>query len=141
MFKLLRFYSVASFLAVVATALLIAVFYRQVAIQGIMQLAERNNLALARTALNSVQPELIDYLNTVAQPGLINIGHPSPPPELATAIRSLMRDSSVVRIKIYNHHGMVAFSTKTVQIGTDQRHNPGFISAINASTRPPKKTI
>lgn len=130
MFKLLRFYSIASFVAVLVTALLIALFYRQVAIQGIMQLAERSNLALARTALNSVKPELIDYLDTVAQPGYAHISH-SPPAELAEAIRSLMRDSSVVRIKIYNQHGVVAFSTKTSQIGTDQRNNPGFISAIN----------
>jgi signal transduction histidine kinase len=131
MFKLLRFYSVASFLAVLATALLVGLFYRQVAIQGLMQLAERNNLALARTALNSVKPELIDYLSSVARPGLVSISHYSPPPELAAAIGSLMQDNSVVRIKIYNQHGMVAFSTKTSQIGTDQRNNPGFISAIS----------
>jgi signal transduction histidine kinase len=131
MFKLLRFYSVASFLAVLATALLVGLFYRQVAIQGLMQLAERNNLALARTALNSVKPELIDYLSSVARPGLVSISHYAPPPELAAAIGSLMQDNSVVRIKIYNQHGRVAFSTKTSQIGTDQRNNPGFISAIS----------
>lgn len=131
MFKLLRFYSIASFVAVLATALLIALFYRQVAIQGIMQLAERSNLALARTALNSVRPQLIDYLDAVAQPGYLNISNHSPPPELAEAIRSLMRDNAVVRIKIYNQHGVVVFSTKTSQIGVDQRNNPGFISAIN----------
>lgn len=130
MFKLLRFYSVTSFVAVLATALLIAMFYRQVAIQGIMQLAERSNLALARTALNSVRPVLVDYLNSVAEAGLVNVSH-RPPPELAAAIHSLMHESSVVRIKIYNRHGVVAFSTKTAQIGIDQRNNPGFISAIN----------
>lgn len=131
MFKLLRFYSVASFVAVLATALLIALFYRQVAIQGIMQLAERSNLALARTALNSVRPALTDYLNAVTQPGPVNVSHRPPPPELAAAIHSLMHESSVVRVKIYNRHGVVAFSTKTAQIGADQRDNPGFISAIN----------
>lgn len=131
MFKLLRFYSIASLLAVLATALLIAMFYREVAIQGIMQLAERSNLTLARTALNSVRPVLIDYLDAAAQPGLVDVSHRPPPPELATAIQSLMRESAVVRIKIYNRHGVVAFSTKTSQIGIDQRNNPGFISAIN----------
>lgn len=131
MFKLLRFYSVASFLAILATALLVGLFYREVAIQGVMKLAERNNLALARTALNSVQPQLIDFLHAPAQPGIRNAGHPVPPPELAAAIQGLMRENSVVRIKIYNQRGVVAFSTNTVQIGTDQRDNPGFISAID----------
>lgn len=130
MFKLLRFYSVASFLAVLGTALLVGLFYRHVAIQGIMTLAERNNLALARIALSSVKPELIDYLNRVAQPGFTRVSHPPLPPELAEAIGKLMRDNAVVRIKIYNQHGIVAFSTKTAQIGTDQRDNPGFIAAI-----------
>ncbi len=130
MFKLLRFYSVASFLAVLATALLIGLFYRQIAIHGLMHLAERNNLALARTALNSVKSELIAYLDAVEQSTLVNVSHSSPPPELVEAIRILMRDNSVVRIKIYNQHGMVAFSTKTSQIGSDQHGNPGFVSAI-----------
>src|SRR5574340_498653 len=131
MFKLLRFYSLASFLAVLATALLVGLFYRQVAIQGIMTLAERNNLALARTALSSVKPELIDYLNRVAQPGFARASHASLPPELAVAIGKLMQDNTVARIKIYNQLGVVAFSTRTTQIGTHQRENPGFITAIN----------
>lgn len=131
MFKLLRFYSIASFLAVLGTAVLIAMFYRQVAIQGIMQLAERGNLALARTALNSVKPELVSYLRSMAQAGPLVIDHAGPPPELADAIDQLMSDRSVVRIKIYNRHGRVVFSTKTTQIGTDQSQNPGFVSAIN----------
>jgi signal transduction histidine kinase len=131
MFTLLRFYSVASFLAILATALLIAMLYREVAIQGIMKLAERNNLALARTALNSVQPQLIDFLNAPEQPGVRNVGHRAPPPELAAAIQGLMRDNSVVKIKIFNQRGVVVFSTNTAQIGSDQRNNQGFITAIN----------
>jgi signal transduction histidine kinase len=131
MFKLLRYYSVTSLVAVLATTLLLTWFYRQVAIQGIVQLAERNNLTLARTALNSVRPALNDYLISAAEPGFIKIGHHLPPPELAAAIRTLMRDNSVVRIKIYNQQGVVAFSTKTGQVGRNQRDNPGFISAID----------
>lgn len=131
MFTLLRFYSVASFLAILATALLIAMLYREVAIQGLMKLAERNNMALARTALHSVQPQLIDFLSAPEQPGIRNVGHPAPPPELAAAIEGLMRDNSVVKIKIFNQRGVIAFSTNTTQIGSDQRSNQGFIAAIN----------
>ena len=131
MFTLLRFYSVASFLAILATALLIAMLYREVAIQGLMKLAERNNLVLARTALNSVKPQLIDFLNAPEQPGIRNAGQPAPPPELAAAIQGLMRDNTVVKVQIFDQRGVVAFSTNTAQIGTDQRNNEGFITAIN----------
>ena len=50
MFRLLRYYSVASLIAVLATAVMLTWFYRQVAIEGIVQLAERSNLTLARAA-------------------------------------------------------------------------------------------
>lgn len=131
MFRLLRFYSVASFLATLATALLLGLFYRELAIQGLNHLAVGNNLTLARTALNSVKPALLDYLNSVAEPDFVKVGRRAPPPELAEAIRTLMRDSSVVRIKIYNQFGVVTFSTITGQIGRDQHDNPGFLSAMN----------
>lgn len=131
MFKLLRYYSVASLVAVLATAVLLTWFYRQVAIQGIVQLAERSNLTLARTAMSPIKPALLEFLEVAAD---FHPGSPPPlPSELAGSIYALMQDRSVVRIKIYNRQGVVAFSTKPGQIGNDQSDNQGFISAINGS--------
>ncbi len=131
MFKLFRYYSVASLIAVLATAALLTWFYRQVAIQGIVQLAERSNLTLTRAAMNPIKPMLFQFLETAADfhPGR---NDPPPlPPELAASIQALMQDRSVVRIKIFNRHGVVVFSTKPSQIGDDQNHNEGFNIAIN----------
>ena len=66
MFKLLRYYSVASLVAVLATAVLLTWFYRQVAIQGIVQLAERSNLTLAQVAMNPIKPALLEFLDATA---------------------------------------------------------------------------
>lgn len=131
MFKLLRYYAVASLIAILATVILLTWFYRQVAIQGIVQLVERNNLILAHTAMNPMKPALLEFLDTTVdfQPG--NPIHRQLPPELAESIKSLMRGQSIVRIKIYNRQGVVVFSTKPSQIGHDQRDNAGFIAAIN----------
>ena len=131
MFTLMRFYSIASFLAILATAVVIAMLYRGVAVEGIMKLAERNNLALAQIALNSMKPELIDYLHASTQPGFRNVGYHPPPPEFTAAVGRLMRDNPIVKIKIFNPQGIVVFSTNHAQIGSDQRNNAGFISAIN----------
>lgn len=137
MFKLLRFYSAASFVAVLGTAVLIGLFYRHVAIQEVMHLAQRNNLALAHTALNLVRPSLMNYLEatTYLEPDeprrLVRTSHAPPPEELAHAIQMLMYEPSVYKVKIYNQHGVVAFSTDPTQIGRNQRHNPGFVAAIN----------
>jgi signal transduction histidine kinase len=42
-----------------------------------------------------------------------------------------MQDRTVVRVKIFNRHGVVVFSTKPSQIGDDQNPNEGFNIAIN----------
>ena len=131
MFKLLRYYSVTSLVAVLATAVLLTWFYRQAAIQGIVQLAERSNQALARAALSSMNLGLDDFLNTAADLHPNSTRPPSLPLGLAGSIKSLMQDRSIVRIKIYNRQGVVVYSTRPAQIGSDQSRNPGFLSAIN----------
>ena len=131
MFKLLRFYSIASFISIFVTAALLTLFYRHVTIQGIVRLAERSNLALAQTTLNSVKPALIEYLNSVANLSRHEIAERKLSSELARAVTNLTHETSIVRVKIYNRHGIVAFSTKPSQVGKDQSNNPGFVSAIN----------
>jgi signal transduction histidine kinase len=130
MFKILRYFSIASFISIALAAALLGLFYREVAITGIVHLGEQSNKALAQTALNSVRPELVEYLAAVA-----NIEKESTPvrpfgAELDHAIQGIMNGTTVVRIKIYNQHGIVVFSTKTAQIGRDQHDNPGFLSAL-----------
>jgi len=129
MFKLLRYYTVASFVAVLATVVLLTWFYRQVAIQGISELADRNNVDLAELAMIPIKPALLAFLDTTLDLGP---GGASPPltSELAGSINTLMQDRSVVKIKIYNRHGVVAFSTRPAEVGKDQSRNEGFIAAI-----------
>jgi len=131
MFKLFRYYSAASLVAVLATAVLLTWFYQQVAIQGIAQLAERSNLALTRAAMYPMKPALLEFLNATAELHWNGASHPPLPPELAGSIKTLMQDGFIVRIKILNRKGVVAFSTTPAQIGNDQSRNQGFISAIN----------
>lgn len=130
MFKLLRFYSIASFISIFITAALLTLFYRQVTIQWITQLAEKSNIALAQTALNSFRPALIEHLNSGTNHGPQEIAQRTPSLKLADAVTSLMHETSIVRVKIYNHRGLVAFSSKAGQLGRDQSNNPGFMSAI-----------
>lgn len=131
MFKLLRFYSIASFISIFITAALLTLFYRQVTIQWITQLAEVNNSALAQTALNAIRPALMEYLDTTANADSHGIAPQQFPAELAVAIKNVMRGTAVVRFKIYNRHGVTAFSSNASQIGTDRSETPGFMAAIS----------
>lgn len=128
MFKLLRFYSIASFISIFITAALLTLFYREVTIHWITQLAEKSNAALAQTALNSIRPALMQYLGKDASAGPQKF-----PAELAAAIENVMLDTPAIRFKIYNRNGMVAFSSITSQIGADQSRNAGFMAAIGGT--------
>ncbi|MEO8653957.1 MAG: histidine kinase [Ramlibacter sp.] len=130
MFKLLRYYSAASLVAVLATAVLLTWFYRQVAVAGIVHLAERNNLNLAQVAMNPIKPALLQFLDAAAELGPGSASPPLPP-ELARSISNMMReDSFISRIKIYNRQGVVVFSSAPAQVGDDQSQNEGFITAM-----------
>lgn len=131
MFKLVRYYFVVSLVAVLATLLLLAWFYRQVAIQGIVELTERNNLTLARTALSSMKPDLLDFLRATEHLQPDQPAYPPLPPQLAEPIRNLMFERAVVRVKLYNHRGIVVYSSRHEQIGSDQGRNQGFAMAVS----------
>lgn len=130
MFRLLRYFSVASLVAILATLVVLVWFYRQVAIEGISQLAERGNLVLARTSLNSMKPMLLDYLRATEHLRPDSLERQPLPPDLVLALRNLMLDKAVVRIKLFNRHGTVVYSNQHLQMGSDQRGNAGFRAAI-----------
>jgi signal transduction histidine kinase len=130
-FRILRYFSVSSFFIVAVAAIVLALIYRYVAIKGIVQLGERGNIALAQTALNSLQPHLLGYLAQVEKAGnAADLNLHQPGHTLEREIQQVLRDTTVRRIKIYNRNGIVAFSTKGEQIGHDQSGNPGFITAM-----------
>lgn len=130
MFRMLRYFSLTSFLCILVASLVLMVFFRQVAIREIVSLGERHNIALGKAALMTVRQELIDFLAATAEidPALL----PSYPmnSSLANALRELMTDTTVVRIKIYNHKGRVVFSTNPASTGRDQSDNAGWRAAM-----------
>jgi len=125
-FRLLPFFAVASLIGIVAAAILVALLYRQTAIAALVDLGERQNVALAQTALNSVREQLVAYLHRRDD------GHvtDSDVNALAAAFDAVLHNTGVARIKVYNRHGEVVFSTKRSQVGLQQHDNPAFVSAL-----------
>ena len=135
MFRLMRFYSITSLAGFVVTAALLMVFVRQLVIGDIVQLAQRSTLTVVNSILNSVRSDLVEYLDGVQDAAPHQQVAQQLPARLAAAIVEMMRDGSVVRIKIYNRRGVVVFSTKSDQIGDTQEDNAGFASAVDGKVR------
>lgn len=130
MFKLLRYYAIASLACVLIAAVLLTGLYRTVALEAVVQMAERGNLALGQAVSNSVRGRLVPYIEQVADTSAEGLRAMQLPEDLASAIYNLMRDTSVLKVKIYNRRGRVVFSTTASEIGRDQPDNEGFAAAL-----------
>jgi signal transduction histidine kinase len=128
MFRLLRFYSVASFVIILAAAAILTLFYRQATIHWAEFLAESGNLTLAQTILNSVQPEFNAYLKKNDGTGR-GERRQRPLAGVAADISRMTHGTSVDSVKIYDLNGKVLFSTQANQIGKGADRDPGFLSA------------
>ncbi len=125
---MVRFFSVASLITIVAAATLLTTLYRQVAIHDIVSFGERSNLVVAQGFLNALHAPLVEYLlhEEAHHGGAL-------PVDLAQAIRRLMEDTAVVRIKIYDDEAIVVYSTREDQIGRYVIDNAGYRSAMSGS--------
>jgi Histidine kinase len=131
MFKLLRYYAIASLVCVLVAAVLLTTLYRTVSRDTVVRMAERGNLALGQAVSNSVGGRLVDYIAGVAHLSAPDLRTHALPEELAQAVHDPMRDTSVIKVKVFNLRGRVVFSTDPREIGLDQADNPGFIRAMD----------
>ena len=130
-FRLQRYFSLSALAATLIALILLTLLYREMFESEIIAIGERNNLTLAKTALNTLKPELVKYLNSVQS--ITGKGQKIPPlPEsLQIAIIESMSDINAIRINIYNQNGVIIFSTTPNVIGRNESDNPRFNFAIN----------
>lgn len=125
-----RTYSVVSLVVMAIAAAVMFAHHRAVIIQSIEVIAETSSVTTTRMALHPIRVDLASYIETANRAG----GDPAAvtlPQALQDAIAEMMRDSRVVRIKIYRRDGVVLFSTRTQQIGDVQEANLGFSNAMD----------
>jgi signal transduction histidine kinase len=118
MYRLSRHFSLASLTSIVLATLAITLVYRHMAVTGMAHLSKKINLEVVDTALNPIQPRLLAYLSTVANMDKPRVGFtPYHSAAFEQVVESIMQDVAVTRIKIYNQHGVVVYSTRPIDIG------------------------
>ena len=128
MFNLTRYYSIASLICIIIAAAILGMFYRHESVASLMNVAEDRNAALTRVFGNALWPHFSPLLKRgTADPPINTSG-----PEIANLRRqvvALMKDTSAVKVKIYNLQGVTVFSTEAKQIGDNKYSNAGFLAA------------
>lgn len=133
MFNLSRYFSTVSFILIVLAAGLLGPLYQKLSLQQMQDLAEGRNVAMAQVFQNSLRNSLDALMSDSVGRDVESITQSEEARRLHASVLELMRDTSVIRIKIYNRIGSTVFSTDASQIGESRLDNPGFRAAISGT--------
>lgn len=128
-FKLTRSFATVAGLVMVTAALLLSAFHWTWSLGEMQEMAEQNNVNVARVLANVLwgrDGQLLEEL-AAADPKTLR-GRP----EVATLRDEIMRfvaNAPVYRLKIYDRHGDTIFSTDPEQIGENESDDKGFVGA------------
>ena len=129
MFRLLRYYSVASGLALLAVTLVLVAVYRDLALDQVVEEAEIQNVALSQAFANAIWPRFADYVKFEAPVDGEALRARPETAEIHAIAKSLVYGLNVVKIKIYRLDGFTVYSSDFSQIGTDKSQGPAFARA------------
>ena len=128
-FRLLRYFSMASAVALIASTVATAVVFRQVAEADLVWEAERTNVALADSFANSLWPRFASYVKSTSNLEGKTLRARPETREIHESLNALVAGLPVLKVKIYNLDGLTVFSSELAQIGEYINNNPGFLSA------------
>lgn len=129
-FRLTRYFSVISLLLVLVAGGVLAFFARHSATVHLSNIAQAHNEAMAQVFLNELWPHFSDF---VAQPGARTpkqLRDEAQERALPDLVRKMMRNSDIIKIKIYSRDGLTVFSSDPRQVGEDKKNNEGFQIAL-----------
>ncbi len=129
MFKLLRYFSLTSAVAVFAVSAALLFIYHRSAVNDLVEQAEIQNVFLARSFANNLWPQFAPYFKSVAG---LNGDVLRARPETAAldrTVRALTSGIPVLKVKVYSLAGLTVYSSQPEEIGAYYADNPGFIQS------------
>ncbi|MDA1090833.1 MAG: ATP-binding protein [Proteobacteria bacterium] len=126
MFRLLRYFSITSGLALLGVALVLISVYRQSSLNRMVATVEAENVAMSRAFANSIWPRFASYVTEPAADGEDALRARSETAEIHGVAKSLVAGLDVVKIKIYRLDGLTVYSSDFSQIGIKD-HNSSLI--------------
>ena len=121
--NLVRFFPLFALILVILAGLALGTLVHRHEVAQLERMAEERNASLAQVFRKLTQIEIA---------ALANAGNDASGPQrerLRKDLTDLMRESDVVKLKVYDLNGITLFSTQESQVGENQSANPGFIRA------------
>lgn len=128
-FNLLRYFSLASLIAIVVATAVLTPLYERFAARDLIEAQEQHHIALTRIAANTLWPNFSGFVRSSAALDNDALKSHSAIARLHQAVVEELAGTRVLKIKIYDLGGRTVFSTEAKQIGEDKSKNAGFLSA------------
>jgi signal transduction histidine kinase/CheY-like chemotaxis protein len=127
-------FAFAALIGTVLVAVVLALAYGNRSLKNLSELGADKNTALALSISNAARVPLQHLLDLPPDLASAELRNSAAAEELQSALDSLTRDLSVVKVKVYNRPGITVFSTDPDQVGKSAGSNPGFITAMVGGT-------
>jgi signal transduction histidine kinase len=129
MFRLLRSFSLTSFLALSLALGATLLLTRQAAVERLTRLGEDSNVALTHVLGNTVWPIFADHFDAAGPLSGEAIRQLPATRALDAEIRRLAQGLSVLKVKIYSLAGNTLYSSDPAQIGESRSTHPAIVRA------------
>jgi signal transduction histidine kinase len=127
MFKLLRYFSITSAIALLAVALALSQLYLKTALDQLIHDTERQSAFLTRSIANAIWPRFAAYVRSASHQAPDSLIYNSRTWELHEALTPLTAGLPILKIKIYDIGGLTVYSSDIDQIGDTMADNPQFL--------------
>ena len=125
-FRLRLQFSIVSLIAIAASAISLSIYYRDSTINQLIALEERNYVSLSRTLANTLFPKYRDFLELAESLPQSQLSRNPLSQQLHADVEAMVRDSTILKIKIFDTRGKTLFSTDPSQTGIVKPDNyPG----------------
>jgi len=130
MFKLLRYFSITSALAIVVVTAALAFAYWQNAIDGLTRQIEDQNVKLAQSFSNVIWARFEDYINSVSGLDGDALRARSETEEIHTNLKAMSVGLPVLKVKIFNMRGLTIYSSELSEIGAIENEDKEFKATV-----------
>lgn len=134
MFKLLRYFSIASLVACSGATLFLWHQDQQTTTAQLISASEQKNVEVTQIVANVVWPQHQSFLSSIEALSQEELQDHPQTAEINQTVRRLIKGTSIAKLKIFDLKGRVVFSTDTKQIGQDKSKYGGFLTARSGET-------
>ncbi|MFA7268902.1 MAG: diguanylate cyclase [Sterolibacterium sp.] len=135
-FRLLRFFTTASLVAFTVVAILLGYIFRTLSVDAMISNYENEHTNLARVLANEmVRHGLSAIMQANDSESVAELRQGRIISGMDTELVSILKGTTIFKVKLYSLKGMTIYSTESKQIGEDKSMNAGVIAGLQGLTR------